>query len=224
MGPILHKSFNKCLSLAAAAIMLLAFSIPASAHPHMWITYEMTVDYDNGTVTGVDHVWSFDDSYAAMALEGLDTNNDGKYDQHELEPLLKVNMDGLKEFNYFTVAKLGEEQLAFSPPTQAHLEYTNGVLRLYFHLSLAKPVLADAEGLTFAVFDPSYFIDFEPEKTDAIKLASAPAGCAATLLDPDAEKTDAQARKLGAAMAQQFGAGVVGFGSYKTVAITCKKS
>ncbi len=219
----MHKNFAAFRGLASIALAMIAISMPASAHPHMWVTYEMTVDYDQGTVTGVDHVWSFDDAYAAMALEGLDTNNDGKYDQHELEPLLKVNMDGLKEFNYFTVAKLGEGQLTFSPPTNAHLEYVNGVLRLFFHLPLAKPVLADADGLTFAVFDPSYFIDFEPEKTDAIKLSSAPDGCSATLLDPDAEKQDAQAQKLGAAMAQQFGAGIVGFGSYKTVAITCKK-
>jgi ABC-type uncharacterized transport system substrate-binding protein len=216
------KSSGAKMGIVVLAILTTA--VPALAHPHMWVTYEMTVDFDKGAVTGVDHAWSFDDAYAAMALEGLDTNNDGKYDQHELADLLKVNMDGLKEFNYFTVAKLGEEQLTFSPPTSAHLEYDKGVLRLFFHLPLAKPVLAHAEGLTFAVFDPSYFIDFEPEKTDAVKLASAPEGCAATLLDPDAEKEDAQAKKLGSAMAQQFGAGVVGFGSYKTVAVTCKKS
>jgi ABC-type uncharacterized transport system substrate-binding protein len=220
----IHQTFARFRLLAAVLAAFAMFVSPAAAHPHMWVTYEMTIDYADGTVSGVDHVWSFDDSYAAMALEGLDTNNDGKYDQHELEPLLKVNMDGLKEFKYFTVAKLGDEELTFNPPTSAHLEYTNGVLRLFFHLPLAKPVLADAEGLTFAVFDPSYFIDFEPEQTNAVKLASAPAGCAATVLDPDAEKQDAQAKKLGAAMAQQFGAGVVGFGSYKTVAITCKKS
>lgn len=210
--------------LALIFISMLAIVIPASAHPHMWVTYVLTVDYDKGAVSGVDHAWTFDDSYTAMALEGLDTNNDGKYDQHELAELLKVNMDGLKEFNYFTLAKLGEDQLEFSPPTDARLEYTNGVLRLYFHLPLAKPVPAGSEGLTFAVFDPSYFIDFQPEKTDAIKLAAAPEGCSATLIDPDAEKQDAQAKKLGDAMAQQFGAGSVGFGSYKTVAVTCKKS
>ena len=209
---------------AALLIALLSAAAPALAHPHMWITYELTVDYDKGTVVGVDHAWTFDDAYTAMALEGLDTNNDGKYDQSELADLLKVNMDGLKDFNYFTVAKLGNEELAFSPPTGAHLEYNNGILRLFFHLSLAKPVLADAEGLSFAVFDPSYFIAFEPEKTDAVKLAAAPDGCAATILDPDAEKADAQAKKLGDAMAQQFGAGSIGFGSYKTVAVSCKKS
>jgi len=208
--------------IVLAALMMAA--APASAHPHMWITYEMTVDYNNGMVTGVDHTWSFDDAYAVMALEGLDTNNDGKYDQKELAPLLKVNMDGLKDFNYFTVAKLGTEELAFSTPTNARLEYTNKVLKLHFHLSLVKPVFADAQGLTFAVFDPSYFIDFEPEKTNAINLAAAPPGCSASLLDPDAAKIDAQAKKLGDTIAQQFGGAAVGFGSYKTVAISCKKS
>jgi ABC-type uncharacterized transport system substrate-binding protein len=213
--------------LSGVVLVLLAAlmtAAPASAHPHMWITYEMAVDYDKGMVTGVDHIWSFDDAYAGMALEGLDTNNDGTYDQKELEPLLKVNMDGLKDFNYFTVAKLGTEELAFSPPTQARLEYTNKVLKLHFHLSLVKPVFADAQGLTFAVFDPSYFIDFEPEKTNAVNLNAAPPGCSAALLDPDAAKIDAQSKKLGDAIAQQFGGAALGFGSYKTVAITCKKS
>jgi ABC-type uncharacterized transport system substrate-binding protein len=214
----------KICGVVAVVLAVLFVAVPAFAHPHMWVTYELTVDYDKGTVVGVEHAWTFDDAYTAMALEGLDKNNDGKYDQDELAELLKVNMDGLKDFNYFTVAKLGNEELAFSPPTGARLEYNNGILRLFFHLPLAKPVLADAEGLSFAVFDPSYFIAFEPEKTDAVKLAAAPEGCFATILDPDAAKADDQAKKLGDAMAQQFGAGAIGFGSYKTVAISCKKS
>ena len=214
----------KFYGAALILIATLTAAAPAFAHPHVWVTYKLTVDYDKGAVTGVNHVWSFDDAYTAMALEGLDKNNDGKYDQGELAELLKVNMDGLTDFNYFTVAKLGSTELPFSKPTDAHLEYTNGILRLYFRLPLAKPVLADAKGLNFAVFDPSYFIDFEPEKTDAVKLADAPQGCTATILDPDAEKNDAEAKRLGAAMAQQFGAASVGFGSYKTIAVGCKKS
>ncbi len=215
---------NKRIGVLFALAAWLILPAAASAHPHMWITYEMTVDYDKGMVTGVDHIWSFDDAYSVMALEGLDTNNDGKYDQAELEPLLKVNMDGLKDFNYFTVAKLGSETLQFSPPENARLEYTNKVLKLHFHLSLVKPVFSDAQGLTIAVFDPSYFIAFEPEATDAVKLAAAPAGCSATMIDPEAEKVDAQSQKLGDAIAQQFGGAAIGFGSYKTVALSCKKS
>jgi len=214
----------KFYGAALILIATLTAAAPAFAHPHVWVTYKLTVDYDKGAVTGVNHVWSFDDAYTAMALEGLDKNNDGKYDQAELAELLKVNMDGLTDFNYFTVAKLGSTELAFSKPTEAHLEYANGILRLYFRLPLATPVLADANGLNFSVFDPSYFIDFEPEKTDAVKLADAPQGCTATIIDPDAEKNDAEAKRLGDAMAQQFGAASVGFGSYKTIAVGCKKS
>ena len=53
--------------------------------------------------------------------------------------------------------------------------------------------------------------------------AAAPQGCSATLIDPDAEENDEQAKRLGAAMAQQFGGPSIGFGSYKTVAVSCKK-
>ncbi|MBA2126614.1 DUF1007 domain-containing protein [Hyphomicrobium methylovorum] len=206
------------------ALAALAIATPVVAHPHVWVTYEMTVDYDKDVVTGVDHIWSFDDAYSVMALEGLDTNNDGNYDEKELAELLKVNMEGLKEFNYFTVAKLGADKLTFKPPTNERLEYKNKVLSLHFRLTLEKPVPAKAEGLTFAVFDPSFFIAFEPEKTDSVKLASAPAGCSATMIDPDAEKQDEQAKKLGDAIVQQFGGDALGFGSYKTVAVSCKGS
>lgn len=204
---------------------LLGLSVAAKAHPHMWVTYALTVDYANGTVTGVDHVWSFDDAYTEMAIEGLDKNNDGKYDASELADLLKVNMEGLKDFNYFTIAKLGNTEITFKEPVDARLEYSpNKVLSLHFRLPLAKPVLADAAGLTFAVFDPSFFIDFEPEKTDAVKVAKAPSGCSAELVDFDASKADEQAKKLGDAMAQTLGNGNLGFGSYKTVTVNCKKS
>jgi ABC-type uncharacterized transport system substrate-binding protein len=214
------KFYGAALTVLAA----LAVATPAMAHPHVWVTYALTVDYDKGAVVAVDHAWTFDEAYTEMALEGLDKNNDGKYDEAELAELLKVNMEGLVDFNYFTVGKLAGAELSFATPTNARLEYVNGVLHLYFRLPLAKPVLADAEGLTFAVFDPSHFIAFDPEKADAIKVANAPQGCAATLIDPDAEKNDEQAQKLGNAMAQQFGAASIGFGSYKTVVVDCRKS
>lgn len=218
-------SLHRYLRLVFVPLLTaIAAAVPALAHPHMWVTYAMTVDYANGTVTGIEHTWSFDDTYAAMALEGLDKNNDGKYDDAELADLLKVNMEGLKDFNYFTVAKLGETDLTFNAPIDAKLDYTDKVLHLRFRLKLTKPVLADAEGLTFAIFDPSFFIDFEPEKTDAVNVASAPAGCSAALVDLDANKNDEEAKKLGAAMAQTLGNGNLGFGSYKTVAVSCKKS
>lgn len=114
-------------SLAGAALVAATVSLapaPAGAHPHVWITTETTVLYENGTIVGLRHKWSFDDFYTAMALQGLDANNDGVYDRSELAELAKVNMDGLKEFDYFTVARLATEKLKFEAPKDYWLEHS----------------------------------------------------------------------------------------------------
>ena len=210
-------------TVAAAVLGCGAYVTGAAAHPHVWVTYETTVLYDKGTIAGFEHIWTFDDMYTAMAVQGLDKNGDGKYDRDELDELAKINMEGLKDFDYFTFAKLGGTDLKLGPPSDAWLEHTNGILRLHFRLPLASPVLADAEGFNFSIYDPSFFIAFEPEKAGAVKLASAPAGCSATFAEPGADKAAEDAKKLGDAMAQQLGSQGLGYGMTKTVSVTCKK-
>ncbi|HPG88764.1 MAG TPA: DUF1007 family protein [Hyphomicrobium sp.] len=215
---------KRAFSAAVLAALVGLSATAANAHPHVWVTYEATIVYDKGTVTGVEHIWSFDDMYTAMAIQGLDKNNDGKYDREELAELAKVNMDGLKDFDYFTFAKLGGKDLKFAAPMDPWLEHNNGILSLHFKLPLEAPVLAEAEGLNFSIYDPSFFIAFEPEKTNALKLASAPAGCTATFVDPAAEKNAEDQKKLGEAFAQELGGQNYGMGQAMSVAVTCKKS
>lgn len=66
---------------AALGLMMVWFAMarPAQAHPHVWVTVEATVLYENGQITGLMHKWTFDDMYTAMAIQGLDTNGDGTY-------------------------------------------------------------------------------------------------------------------------------------------------
>lgn len=209
---------------ACTAATCLAVSSPATAHPHVWVTYEMTVSYENGAATGVDHVWTFDDAYSAMAIEGLDKNNDGKYDRGELAELAQINMDGLKDFNYFTFAKLGDKDLSFKPPVDPWLEYNNGILRLHYRLPLSEPVRAEAGELNISVYDPSFFIAFEPEAKDPVRLASAPNSCTAKVTDPASDAAAADAARLGDAFAQKLGGNAVNvMASFKTISVHCGK-
>ena len=96
---------------------------PASAHPHVWVTVETTVLYENNTVTGFRHKWTFDEFYTAMAIQGLDTNGDGTYSREELSELAQVNIDGLKEFGFFTFPKLGQQTLDLDAPKEFWLEH-----------------------------------------------------------------------------------------------------
>jgi ABC-type uncharacterized transport system substrate-binding protein len=115
-------------SIVSAALFgpVLLGAASAHAHPHVWVTTETTVLYENGTIIGLRHKWSFDDFYTSMALQGLDKNNDGVYDRSELAELAKVNVDGLKDFDYFTVVSLAGDTLKFQTPKDIYLEHAEG--------------------------------------------------------------------------------------------------
>src|SRR5262245_10926139 len=44
-------------------LLSMLWSWPALAHPHVWITAETTVLYENGAFTGLRHRWTFDEFY-----------------------------------------------------------------------------------------------------------------------------------------------------------------
>jgi ABC-type uncharacterized transport system substrate-binding protein len=202
--------------LAGLATLAGVLAGPAAAHPHVWITVETTLMYDKGAFSGLRHKWTFDQYYTAMAIEGLDKNKDGKYDREELAELAKVNIDGLKEFAYFTTASVAGREIKFEAPSDYWLEHRDGVLSLNFTLPFTEPVSTDAKGLTFAVQDPTFFIAFDLAKVDPAKLGpGTPAACKIKVGSPKE-----QAGALGDAFAKQFGALAVG-GS-QVIAVDCQ--
>ncbi len=305
------------LPFVAAAALLGAGD--ARAHPHVWVTTETTVLYENGTIVGLRQKWSFDEFYTAMALQGLDANNDGVYDRSELTELAKVNIDGLKEFDYFTTVTLATEKLKLGAPSDFYLEHAQGppsrsqvvelsdeemdkqiaaeegadkkagsapatepglfarawnwlfgaptseeksaakdkgkdtapaapakVLSLNFTLPLAQPVLAEAEGFSFSIGDPSFFIAFEPAAknpvvlgpgapascrlltADAAKSAAAPPATTGSAANPSTGDTPpaepnpaADQSRLAESFVQQFGGPAVSMGLGRAVSISC---
>jgi ABC-type uncharacterized transport system substrate-binding protein len=158
-----------------------------------------------------------------MAVEGLDANKDGIYSRQELAELAQVNMDGLKEFNYFTHPTLAGQVLKLGEPAESWLEHKDGVLALHFIVPLAQPVLADAAGFAFSTYDPSYFIAFDLAKNDPVKLgAGAPKGCKLTVGVPKGEADAAQ--KLGESFSAQLGGSSLSFGVAPTVSLGCGNS
>jgi ABC-type uncharacterized transport system substrate-binding protein len=195
-------------AFAMAAVMAAALLLEAptaSAHPHVWVTVKATVLYDKGKITGLQQDWTFDEMYTQMAIEGLDKNHDGVYDRQELAELAQVNIDGLKEFDYFTYAKTGNAKLKFKPPVDYWLEHKNGILTLHLTLPLEAPVAASPGEFDFQVFDPSYFIAFDFAKDNPIKLSTkAPAGCSAAIREP-ADEDDSNAQALNQAFSNALG-------------------
>jgi ABC-type uncharacterized transport system substrate-binding protein len=174
---------RRIIPLAALALTLMA--APASAHPHVWITSRAEVLYaPDGKITGVRHAWTFDKAYSAFITQGLDLDKDGKLTPDELQALAKENAQSLVEFEYFTVLKINGAKQSFDAPRDYAMSYANEEATLTYLLPLKLPAVA-TKMLSLEVSDPSYFVAFTmAEGADAVKLAGAPKGCAATIGRP----------------------------------------
>lgn len=171
-----------------AALIFFAIAAPASAHPHVWVQMKSELVYaPDGKVTGVRHAWTFDDMFSTYATQGLESKEKGKFTREELAPLAKVNVESLKEYDYFTVANVNGKKADLKEPVDAWLEYTDNVLILHFTLPFATPV--KAQNLEVEMYDPSFFVDFSFVAKDPAQLVGAPADCKLTVLRPGESQT-----------------------------------
>jgi ABC-type uncharacterized transport system substrate-binding protein len=167
------------LVAALAAVAACGQAAPASAHPHVWITMQSDLVFnDQGRIAAVNLTWTFDDNYAQMALEGLDGDGDGVYSQAELEPLTRENMASLKDYDYFAVVRFAGEKQAFGAITDYGQIWSNGTLELHFQIPLAKPIDPRAGEFMLKVYDPDFFIAIDYVKDDPVSILGAmPQSC-----------------------------------------------
>jgi ABC-type uncharacterized transport system substrate-binding protein len=185
---------KRIIAAIAALAAALALAGTASAHPHVWVTMKSIVVYaPDGTVVGVRHAWTFDDMFSTFATQGLESKKKGEFTREELQPLAKVNVESLKEYDFFTFAKANGKKAAFIEPTDYHLEFNDSLLTLHFLLPLKAPI--KLRTLDFEVFDPGYFVDFQLDEKNPIALAGAPEGCKFTVAKPQ-EMSKEMAQRL----------------------------
>jgi ABC-type uncharacterized transport system substrate-binding protein len=173
--------------LIAGLAGLLAAAGQVEAHPHVWVTMTEELLYaPDGSVTGVRHSWTFDDMYSAFALQGLDSKAPGVFTRDELKPLAQVNVESLKEYAYFTYAKVDGKRLkdAFVDPIDYFLDYDAKQTVLTLHFTLPFKTAVKAKALELEVYDPEFFIDFGFAEKDPVHLVSAPAACVASVEKP----------------------------------------
>ncbi|MBV8926981.1 MAG: DUF1007 family protein [Bradyrhizobium sp.] len=163
-------------SIACACLAAALLTARAAAHPHVWVTLHSEILYAaDGAMTAVRHAWRFDDMFSAYALQGIHHARKGEYTSEELASLAKLNVESLKEYNYFTFARGDGKKLKFAEPVDYWLEYAKPSLVLHFTLPLKAPVAAKT--LQVEVYDPTIFVDFEFAKEKPVSLSGAPPQC-----------------------------------------------
>ena len=170
--------------LTGAAVALLAASAPALAHPHVFVSVTSEIVFTpDGKVSGVRHHWKFDDMYSAFVTANLGT--DGKDPTSEqLLPVAKTNAESLKEFDYFTYAKLSGKPQKFADATDYSMDYTPADQTVTLHFTLPLEAPAHVKLMIVQVYDPTYFVAFELERKNPLSLVGAPSGCSISVSKP----------------------------------------
>ena len=158
----------------AALLASMAAAAPAGAHPHVWIEMRSDVVFnDQGQITAMNLMWTFDDAYAQMALDGLDANGDGVYSPTEIDPLTKENIASLKDYGFFTVMRYNGQKQEIGEVTQYGQIWSNEKLQLHMQVPLKSPVDPMKGEFSAKVYDPDFFIAMDYAKDEPVTVIGA---------------------------------------------------
>jgi ABC-type uncharacterized transport system substrate-binding protein len=175
------------------AVMISAISTPAWAHPHVWIVaYSDAVFDDSGRIVAINIEWEFDEFYSAVAVEGLDVNDNGRYDAEELRPLAQENLTSLSDYDYLTFVSVDGELAGFGQVSEFGSHFRNGLLTLHFQLPLTVPVDPTSQAISYRMYDESFYIAIDYANAEAVTaVGNIPADCAVDLVRAAANSEDA---------------------------------
>ncbi|UJW86835.1 HoxN/HupN/NixA family nickel/cobalt transporter [Devosia sp. SL43] len=180
--------------LAGAVVGLLAFTLPAIAHPHIFIDAKVTVVFnDAGDVIGLKNEWTFDQAFSVWMVQGLDTNGDRETSSEELQPFADDNMNGLSEYGFYTFAGSGDDLMQFTPVGDQKMVYSGERVTLSYSLkaSAPRPVGTSFE---LGIYDPEYYVAITFADASDVVLENAPPACGVTLEPPKEMSDELQTR------------------------------
>lgn len=179
-----------------------ASALPAAAHPHAWITTTAAVVFNaQGEITALNIAWIFDKDYSHYAIDGLDTDGDGKFSPGELMVLSDENVKALREYDYFVYARVGKAKLPWGMVDDYGMGHSvDERLDLQMVLPFVKPIDPRHADFNFRIYDPTFYIDIEfADKDPVTVIGTPPHGCKVVLLPSPSDQRTKQTRNMLAA-------------------------
>lgn len=167
----------------------------AIAHPHIFIDAKATILFNgDGELIGIRHAWTFDETFSAWQIQGLDTNEDGITSSEEMQELAEENMRGLAEYGFYTYAGKASMTLPMAAMDDARFTYEDGRSTLTFGVEPGDPYRIEDQ-IEIAINDPEYYVAIEFADASSVTLQNAPAGCNVRM-EPPEPMSDELAAKL----------------------------
>ena len=216
MRPLLKRA---ALTLLPAFLMVPGSAV--QAHPHAWIDMRTAPVFDaQGRITALRVDWLFDEIYSLFSTEAFDDDGDGLPDAERLHELVAGSMERLAPFGYFTELRAGDARPGHDTVVDYSAEMQGERLLMRFTLPLSEAVDPRAAPFSYAVYDPTFYIQILHQQDNPVAFeGAAPAGCGFDLRPPD---PDEELVAFAAALDQtQSGGDGLGAHFAEWVSVTC---
>ncbi|MGI9508810.1 MAG: DUF1007 family protein [Geminicoccaceae bacterium] len=153
-------------SLALASFVFLG-TAPAEAHPHAWIDLQSKVLLDDrGQVRALQLDWYFDDYYTVAIADEVDTGE--QIPEEVWTEIAEKNLSNLAGYDYFTDVKADGVTVELGEVSQYEGGLRDGRMWMRFEVPLLEPIDPRSKAVTFAVYDPTYYIEIVHVEGDIV--------------------------------------------------------
>lgn len=182
----------RSVKTAMVLTALLASTVPASVHPHVFAEARLNVIVAaDGTVKALQHLWRFDDLFSSTVLVEFDKNGDLKLDDAELLDVAQTVHASIADFNYFQVVTVDGKDVAMAPPPRMMANFENEQLIMMFESKPRDPLVLKGK-VDFGVYDPTFYTAIDYLEDANMAVEGMPAGCSRAVIRPDPDEAIAQ--------------------------------
>ena len=183
------RSRSRIISFPSICLALLVYlSPPAEAHPHIWIDAFVEIVFDRGQVIALKINWTFDPFFTSLAAADFDTDGNATLDEAEAAKLAANSAENLKQSGFFTHIWLDSDKLEIAAPKGIDARIEEGSLNFTFTVAMPAPVDPAKTTLSISFYDPTYYIEINPDPLDPLRFASGAAPCF-VFVEPDPQRT-----------------------------------
>ncbi len=171
-------------SLALVSCMALG-AAPAGAHPHAWIDLKSKVLLDDkGQVRALQLDWIFDDYYTVAIADEVDLGEE--IPDEVWTGIAERNLSNLAEHDYFTDVRADGVTVELGEVSRYEGGLRDGRMWMRFEVPILEPIDPRPKTVSFAVYDPTYYIEIVHLEGDVITFDGEGSDrCAGEIVQPD---------------------------------------
>jgi nickel/cobalt exporter len=159
----------------SAVLLLVMGTLPASAHPHVFINNKVTVRFDGGVLQGIGFTWTFDEMFSNMILSDYDPKHTAHFDAAQVKAVKGGAFDNLANYHYFIALAVGKRPLSHFAIERFTPTVVDANKLVYsFFVPLKIPVGPEDQTVRLTVYDDSYYVAFDLLHLDDVTVQAGP--------------------------------------------------